>query len=496
MFKKKILLSRIVNIEPVRRQSIISFLRQIGFTIIGFLSTMYFAHEVGASVLGAYYLFLAYYGIINMITDGGFGTAAIKRISEGEEQDAYFSAFFVVRSLFVIMTIIFLLLLREYFTDLNEMGIFNWLLLVLIVSVFAGAINSGVSGLGKIGIHETCVFINNIFRILTQVVAIYFGFEVAGLVGGFVLGALVATIVEFRFFDLKLVPFTFRHVKSLSSFSFWFFLTSSGVMVYSYADTVMIGYFMSNADIGVYRVLFQFSSFAMLTTSAISCSLWPKISRWGKIKDFKLVQEALSKAFTYSLVLAIPISVGGLLLGDKLLYFLYGPEFAKGYYTLLILLCVQLMNIFQYFFGSFLSALDKVKDSFKATATAAVANIVFNFTLIPLIGISGAAIATLLTIGINSLLAQRALSTVIVIRVNHYSLFNIAKASLLMVLFVLSYRLLVPLNNVYLTLVPVVFGCFIYCTSLLILDHEINFELKKIAVNMGIKVFDRPELDS
>ena len=57
---------------------------------------MYFAHTVGAGVLGGYFLFMAYFGIINLVSDGGFGGAAIKRISEGEEQDAYFSAFFVL----------------------------------------------------------------------------------------------------------------------------------------------------------------------------------------------------------------------------------------------------------------------------------------------------------------------------------------------------------------------------------------------------------------
>ncbi|MDW7727982.1 MAG: hypothetical protein SCH70_12905 [Candidatus Methanoperedens sp.] len=85
--------TRIMSIEPVRRQSIVSLIWQIALTFIGFLSTMYFAHAVGAGVQGAYFLFIAYFGIISLMTDGGFGGAAIKRISEGEEQDAYFSAF-------------------------------------------------------------------------------------------------------------------------------------------------------------------------------------------------------------------------------------------------------------------------------------------------------------------------------------------------------------------------------------------------------------------
>jgi O-antigen/teichoic acid export membrane protein len=51
---------------------------------------------VGVEVLGAYFLFVAYFSIIGLMTDGGFGGAATKRISEGEEPDAYFSAFVVL----------------------------------------------------------------------------------------------------------------------------------------------------------------------------------------------------------------------------------------------------------------------------------------------------------------------------------------------------------------------------------------------------------------
>jgi O-antigen/teichoic acid export membrane protein len=75
--------SRIMSIEPIRRQSIASLIWQIALTFIGFLSAMYFARAVGAGVLGAYFLFMAYFGIIGLMTDGGFGGAAVKRISEG-----------------------------------------------------------------------------------------------------------------------------------------------------------------------------------------------------------------------------------------------------------------------------------------------------------------------------------------------------------------------------------------------------------------------------
>ena len=479
-----------MSIEPVRRQSIVSLIWQIAYTFIGFLSTMYFARAVGAGVLGAYFLFVAYYSIIGIISDGGFGVAATKRISEGEEPDAYFSAFVLLRSIFVTISLLALIAFRSYFVDLDSEGIFVWLIVALTVSLVHGAVSSGIAGRGKMGIHATCGFINDVSRIIVQVAAVFLGFGVAGLAGGFVCGMVVGAIVQFRFFDLHLARFGWRHVKSLSTFSFWIFLTSGGIMMYSYADRVIIGYYLGNADVGVYFIALQLAALASFTTLALRSTLWPKVSRWGKIDEIGLVEESLSRAFSYSLILAVPVLAGGILLGDKLLYFFYGAKFAQGYTTLVILLVVQIVNIFQFFFTTYLGALGCQKDAFKATVVTAAANIVLNLILIPVMGIEGAAIATLVSMVLNAVLARRALSQIMTIRVEYGSLVNILIASGLMSLLVRGYRMFVPLSNVWLTLVPVVLGGVVYGILILKFDKKICNELKGIATQMNVPLPD------
>src|SRR5660398_267192 len=51
MINFKTIFSRIMSIRTVQRQSIVTFIWQVALTLIGFLSTMYFAHAEGASVL-------------------------------------------------------------------------------------------------------------------------------------------------------------------------------------------------------------------------------------------------------------------------------------------------------------------------------------------------------------------------------------------------------------------------------------------------------------
>ena len=488
MYNISAIFSNVLKIDPIQRQSIISLFWQIAFTAIGFLSTMYFAHTVGAAILGAYFLFLTYNGIFGLVTDGGFGGAAVKRISEGTEPDVYFSAFFILRLSFTILVVLILLVFKDYFVELNDSSIFVWLLLSLLISMITGAISTGVAGMGKIGIHNTCIGIKNISCVLFQIPAIYLGYETAGLAGGMVAGTLVAAIIEFRFFDLRFVRFKWVHIKSLSAFSFWLFLTSSGMLVFSQADTIIIGHLLDMVNVGIYRITLQFTMVASFSTNAIRDTLWPRISRWSKTNEIDLVEGSLSRAISYSLILAIPVFVGGVLLGDRLLLFFYGSDFARGYQTLIILLAVQVVNVFQFLFTMYLDALDNPKESFKVTAIGVVVNIVLNIILIPVIGVSGAAIATLATITLNALLARRALSKLMKIRMERNSLLNILIASIAMGALVGGYRLLIPLSNIWVTLLAVIVGGMAYSILVLKLDRQICGDLRKIVETMGIEV--------
>lgn len=476
-----------MGIDEIQRQSIVSLIWQLANTAIGFLATMYFARAVGASVLGAYFLFVTYLGIFGMLSDGGIGGAAIKRISEGKEPDAYFSAFFFLRFFIVIAIVLALFVFRRYFVDLDNSGLFAWVIIALLISQFSGPVSAGIAGCGKMGIYATSEFIYRFLRTIMQVAAVFLGFSAAGLAGGYVVPIIVVTLFfELRFFNLHFVRFTREHLKSLGTFSFWLFLTSTGALLYSSSDIIMIGYFMENADVGVYQVVMQFTTIAAFTTTALRQTLWPKVSRWAKTGEYALIEEALSRAFIYSLILAVPVFAGGVLLGDRLLYFFYGAKFATGYLTLAILLTVQVVNIFQFLFTMYLSAMDRQKDAFKVTAVAASANILINLLLIPLMGITGAAIATLVTMALNAILAQRILSKFITIRIEHDSLLNILKASAVMSLFVGFYRIVMPLSNVWVTLVPIVLGGIIYGFLILKFDRKICDELKGIMTKVGI----------
>lgn len=476
----------LMGIPVIQRQSMITLFSKLGLTFVGFLATMYFAHVLGPAILGAYFLFLAYLGIFNLIGDGGFGGAAVKRISEGKEQNEYFSAYVILRILFVIILVISLFATQTVFKDLQSSGLFLWLILSLIIGTIFGIVSNGVYGSGKVGIFQLSGLINNVVKVIFQVLAVILGYEVAGLAGGVIVGLIVGTAICLKYLDLKLISFHWKHVLNLTTFSFWIFLTSSGLLVFTYADTIIVGYFLSNSDVGVYRVAFQLSTAATFIALSLQNVLYPKMSEWSSTNRYLLVERALSRSITYSLLLAIPVCFGGWLLGERLLYYLYGAPFAEARDVLLILLIVQVVMVFMYLQTMSLNALNQPKASFRATAIAVIINIGLNFVLIPLIGISGAALATLVSMTINSFFAYTALSKQISVQLEYRCVLNILIAATIMAIFVFIYQVFIPLETALYALGTVVFGAIIYSVILLKIDRGIHDDIMELTKQLGL----------
>ena len=190
MLFDSLFISRLMKISSIQRQSVITLFSTIALTGIGFISTIYFAHTLGPAPLGAYFLFLAYFGILNLVGDGGFGGAAVKRISEGTEADEYFSAFVFIRIVLLAVSVTALICAESFLKDVTSSGVFFWLLLALIVSVFSSISGVGVYGAGKVGVSQISGIVDAIIRTLFKLLRYFSGLVLQGLPGVLLGGSL------------------------------------------------------------------------------------------------------------------------------------------------------------------------------------------------------------------------------------------------------------------------------------------------------------------
>lgn len=481
-----IAISNLMNIDPIKRQSLIHLTTNISITTMGFLSTVYFARVLGPSILGAYYLLFAYFTIFNLLVDGGFGNATAKRISEGKEQEEFFTASAVLRLGLLIVTAGLLLVFRPFLVDLNSADLVGWLILALCANVFMGITSGGNYGLGKAGVAQIGNLLHNISRVIIQILAVFFGFQLAGLAGGLVCGLLIGALFNYRYLELQFRRFNRSHLESLFSFSFWIFLAMSGLLVFTSADVIIIGYFMSNADVGIYRIALNLAATGVFVALALQYVLYPKFSRWNEEGNHDLIATSLARAYTYSLILALPVWVGGSLLGDKLLTYLYGEAFGSGTGALYILLFVNVVYVFLLVQMMTLNALNHPKDSFRVTAVAVVANIALNVLLIPVLGIIGAAVATLVSVALNAIFGYIVLRKYIPVKLEKRPVLNILTAVAAMALVIGGIRLVIPVVNIWYLIGMTGIGGVVYFVFLLKVDRSIRDELKGIVMQMGV----------
>ncbi len=475
-----------MSIEPIRRQSVISLGTIIGLTALGYIATMYFAHILGPAILGSYYLFLSYYGVFSLIGDGGLGGAVTKRISEGTDQGEFFSAFIILRIVLLTVSVTALLFLAPYLKDFLSSGLLPWLILALIAGTITGVASSGVYGSAKVGVAQISDLLSNIVRILVQIIATFLGYAAAGLAGGFVIGLLAGFALNYYYLPLKPVKFGAYHIKSLFSFSFWIFLTASGFTIFATADTILIGYYLSNADVGIYRVAYQITGAVLFIATALNTALFPRMSRWNTDGDLLSISSALTRAISFSLMLAIPVVVGGIILGDRLLYYLYGADFVAGTSALVVLLVMQIFSVFVTLQILCLNAMNYPKNSFIATSLAAVINIGLNIILIPFMGILGAAIATLISVTLNATLSHFLLSRNLKISIERKSIGNILISTCLMAGVVLALRIASGIPSISYLLVIVAAGSLLYFFILFRIDANLRNEAGDLLRSIGI----------
>lgn len=478
--------ANLMRMGPVQRQSLLTLASMAGVSAVGYLATIYFAHSLGPGIMGLYFTFLAYYGIFDLIGDGGLGSAAAKRISEGKEQNEYYSAYVALRCLLLVISVLFCILFFPYLPGLQGSGILPWMLLALVIGTVYSITSTNIYGTAQVGIVQAGNFLNTLAKIIVQIAAVFIGFGIGGLVAGYVTGMAAGLLINTRFVRLSFTRFSRGHIRALFSFSFWTFLSSGGALAFSYADTILIGIFMTQADVGIYRVAYQLAAVSAIVVTAFHTTLFPRISQWHAENCIAPIESALSKSLTYCLILTIPIAVGGALLARPLMYFLYSEAFESGDSVLVVLLLVQIANIFMFLFTMSLNAMDRPRDSFMVTAISAILNIVLNILLIPLFGIVGAGCATLLSVTVNAVLAYRILRPMIRLHVAWATCGYILLASAVMAGAVMLYTYLFGVGSVWSLIAAILIGAAVYFAVLLRLDEPIRTEIVGLMVSMDV----------
>lgn len=185
-------------------------------------------------------------------------------------------------------------------------------------------------------------------------------------------------------------------------------LVAGTYLMHQQTDIVILGLFVEDAEVGVYRVAVQASGFVAFGLHAVNMVAAPQFARLHALGDRERLQAVVTTTARIILVLTALVAICLVLFGRPVIGFAFGSEYTAGYLAIVILAVGQIFNAA---FGSVVFLLNMTgceRITVGVLACAVGINIGLNFLLVPLFGLEGAAAATAFTLALWNFLLWRA----------------------------------------------------------------------------------------
>jgi len=174
-------------------------------------------------------------------------------------------------------------------------------------------------------------------------------------------------------------------------------LILSGIVIsiYMKIDQIMIKEMLGSEAVGQYAAAVRLSEAWYFIPMVIASSLFPAIINAKKVSE-ELYYKRLQKLYDLMVWMAIAIAIPMTFMSDWIVELLYGGDYNQSGRVLMIHIWAGIFVFLGVAFGKYLAAENLTKKSLYKSLFGVFVNILFNYLLIPMYGIYGAAIATLI----------------------------------------------------------------------------------------------------
>lgn len=250
-----------------------------------------------------------------------------------------------------------------------------------------------------------------------------------------------------------------RHIRPI----FVLFSATLAIEVYTLADTTMLSSMSNSSIVGYYVNSVRCIGIVKMVILATCSVFLPRLSYYSACGDVLKFNKLTFDGIYLLLFLSIPAAAFVFALSDVIIPLLFGADFISAVPTVRILafsiISVALSNYIGY---QVMISLNKEKVVFFSTLCGAVVNVLLNIFLIPLFFHNGAALASVCTEFLVTLIQVIILSRVMLESFNVKRVFLLVLSSLISFLFVIIYRSLFTFSPLFDLLISFVLGLTIY----------------------------------
>lgn len=274
------------------------------------------------------------------------------------------------------------------------------------------------------------------------------------------------------------------HLKS----SFILFIPQSANYIYSTSDKAMLGYLTPNiSNVGIYDYAYRIVKMIVGILQSIGYVILARVANLSSKDNEEEISRYIYKSIKFTLFLGLPMMFGLIGIANNFVPLYLGEEFAEVTKVIYVLCPLILLTSYNSILGvQLLLAIKKDKQYTMATVIGAITNIVLNIILIPIYGIYGACITSLiseiLVFIIESHYSKQYVKIKKVIRENA----NAFIVSIIMFL-ICGLICLLKINAIIILLLQLVISVLIYFGLMLLIKDEMCKEI----INKALIVLKR-----
>lgn len=239
-------------------------------------------------------------------------------------------------------------------------------------------------------------FFYNGFRILTLIALLWLGLDVVAAGYAYVIAAAAGCVVMHLLFR-KLLPLrgSYRlHTCEMVRFSAPLMLSTVIGLLLARTDTLMLGYFRSSAEVGIYNAAYPLATGMLVVLGSFGFMYLPVASRLDADDQREEVDAAYKLTTKWIYVLAFPIFLVLVAFPADVLTIIFGSEYVAGALALQILTIGFFANAAGGRNRETLAAFGFTEYVLLTNGVALVVNVVLNLALVPAYGVTGASVAS------------------------------------------------------------------------------------------------------
>lgn len=454
------------------RTTVVHFGSQVLLSLAGFVATFLIARLLGAETLGVYAVATALLFILN-VPATAIANATNKRISEGADRGGYLSAGIGLNAVVGGGLALLVVALAEYVDGYVGAPVSELIAVLILVNVAFLTANGALQGQKQVARAGVLQALERTGRTAGQVALIVLGYGLAGLLVGHAASLAAAAVLGALLFEIRPSPPSRTQLRRIVEYARYSWLGTLETRAFGWMDTIVLGVFVTSALIGIYEVAWTLASTLALIGNSVQQTLFPEISELGVEDDYDRIHHYLNEGLVFVGVFAIPGLFGAAVLGSAILS-IYGPEFRRGAYVLLVLIIARTVAAYGQQFVTVINAIDRPDVAFRINLVFVASNVLLNVAFVVAFGWYGAAVATLLSATISLTLGYAGLRRLIgVPDVPYREITRQIAASVVMAVALLG-PVSVLSSSHYVTVALVAFGATVYVAVLLVLSGRVR----------------------